>query len=57
MNERSPAFQFVMAIAMKQVGSRNGDASSGGLNGGKCGVIVYGVVGQKYFLAAAAAHI
>jgi hypothetical protein len=57
VNDRSPALQFVVSVTMKKIRSTNGDAGSTSLNECKTGVIIDGVIGQKYFLAAAPSHV
>jgi hypothetical protein len=42
---------------MKNIGRANGNTASGGFDGRKSGVIIHGIVGQKYFLATAPAHV
>jgi len=57
MNERRPSFQFVMSIAVKDIGSANGDARRCRLDSGKGRVIVHHVVGKENLLPATAAHV
>ena len=57
VEERGPALEFVMIVAVKEVRSPNGDAGRGSFDGGESGVIVDDVVGEEDFLAAAAAHV
>ena len=57
MNDGSPALQFVVSVAMKKIRRANGDTGCTGLDKRKPGVIIHGIVGQKYFLSAAASHI
>jgi len=52
-----PALQFVVPVTMKKTGSADGNTGSTRLDGGEAGVIIDGIVGQKYFLAAAAPHV
>ena len=57
MNDGRPALQFVVPVAMKKIRRANGNTGGRGFDGGKPRVIIDGIVGQKYFLAAAAAHV
>ena len=57
VNDGSPALQFVVSVAMKKIRRANRNTGGRGFDGGKTRVIVDGIVGQKYFLAAAAPHI
>jgi hypothetical protein len=57
MNDGSPALQFVVPATMKKIGGANGDNSCTGLDEREPGVIIHGMVGQKYFLASAASHV
>ena len=57
MNDGGPAFQFVVSIAMEKIRGANGNAGGGGFDSGEAGMIVDSIVGQKYFLTAAPAHI
>ena len=57
VNDGGPAFQFVVSVTMKNIGGTDGDTGGTYLDERKPGVIIDGIVGQKYFLAAAAAHV
>ena len=57
MNDGSPALQFVVSVTMKKIGGANGNAGGPYLDEREGGVIIDGIVGQKYFLAAAASHV
>ena len=57
VNDGSPALQFVVSVTMKKIRRANGDTGCTGFDEREAGVIIHGVVGQKYFLAAAAAHV
>ena len=57
VDDGGPALKLVVAVMMKEVRGANGDASAGRFDCGERGVMVYGVVGEKNFLAAAAAHV
>ena len=57
MNDGSPAFQFVVSVAMKKIRRANRNTGGSGFDSGKPSMIIDGLVGQKYFLAAAAAHV
>jgi hypothetical protein len=52
-----PALQFVVPVAVKKIRCANGNTGGRGFDGGKPRVIIDCIVGQKYFLAAAAAHV
>ena len=57
VNDGSPALQFMVPVAMKKI--RGADRNTGGARFYECKpcVIIDSVVGQKYFLAAAAPHV
>jgi hypothetical protein len=57
VNDGSPALQFVVPVAMKKIRCANGNTGGRGFDGGKPRVIIDCIVGQKYFLAAAPAHV
>src|ERR1700675_661128 len=57
VNDGSPTFQFVMPVAMKNIGRADGNTSRPRLDERKPCVIINRLIGQKYFLAAAAPHI
>src|ERR1700730_12322526 len=57
VNDGIPALQFVMSVAMKNIGRANGNTRRTRFHKRKPGVIIHGVIGQKYFLAAAAPHV
>lgn len=57
VNDGSPAFQFVVSVTMKKIRRADGNTGCGRLDECKPGVIIDGIVSQKYFLAAAAAHV
>src|SRR5215472_2784137 len=57
VNQRRPAFQFVVPVAVKEVGSADGDTGPGGFDHCKGSVIVHYVIRQENLLPAAAAHI
>ena len=57
VNDGSPAFQFVVSVAMKKIRRADGDTSCPRFYECKPGVIIDDIVGQKYFLAAAAPHV
>lgn len=57
VNERSPSFQPVMSITVKEIGSADGDAGCCGFDSCKGSLIVYDIVGEKNLLPAAAAHV
>ena len=57
VHDGCPTLKFVVVVAMEKISGADGHASGAGFDEGKTGVIVDGVVGQKNFLAAAAAHV
>jgi len=57
VNDGSPALQFVVSVTMKEIRRADGNAGCTRLDERKSGVIVHRLVGQKYFLAAAASHV
>src|SRR5260370_40403650 len=57
MHKRGPALQFVMSVAVKEIGSPDGSAGAGCFNGAKSRVIVHDVIGKKNFLPAPPPHI
>ena len=57
VNDGSPALQFVVTVTMKKIRGANGNTGCTGLDEREAGVIIDGIVGQKYFLAAAAPHV
>lgn len=57
VDDRSRAFEFVMAVMMEQVGDADRRARAGGFDDGERGVIIDDVVGEQDFLAAATAHV
>src|ERR1700688_3004737 len=57
VNNGSPALQFMVSVTMKKIGRADGNTGSTRLDGREPGVIIDGIVGQKYFLAAAASHV
>jgi hypothetical protein len=57
VNDGSPALQFVVSVTMKKIRGANGNTGGARLDERKPGVIIDGIVGQKYFLAAAAPHV
>ena len=57
VNDGGPALQFVVSAAVKKIRCANGNTGGRGFDGGKPRVIIDCIVGQKYFLAAAPAHV
>lgn len=57
VNVGSPAFQFVMVVAMEEIRSTDGSSRGGSFDGGEPGMIIDDVVRKKNFLASAAAHV
>src|SRR5207245_10622880 len=57
MHERSPTLQFVMAVAVKEIGSPDGSAGAGCFNDAKSRVIVHDIIRKKDFLPAAPPHV
>ena len=57
VNDGGPALQFVVSVTMKKIRSANRDTGGTRLDEREAGVIIDGVVGQKYLLAAAAPHV
>jgi hypothetical protein len=57
VNDGSPTLQFVVSVTMKNIGRANGNTRRTRFDERKTGVIINGVIGQKYFLAAAAPHV
>src|SRR5260370_40725209 len=53
MHHRRPAFQLVMAVAMKQVRSPNRDTSSPCLDCRKRSVIIHDLIGEQDFIVTA----
>src|SRR5262249_7432953 len=57
MDYRSPALQPVVPSSVKYVSCTDGNTRSGCFDCGKRCMIVHGVVAEKNFLSAAAAHV
>ena len=57
VNDRGPALEFVMMVAMEQVGYADGSSGASGFDCGECRVIVDDLIGEENFLAAAVAHV
>ena len=57
VNDGSPALQFVVTVTMEKIGGADGNTGGTCLDEREAGVIIDDVVGQKYFLAAAAPHV
>ena len=57
VNDGSPALQFVVSVTMKKIGRTDRNTGGARLDEREAGVIIDGIVGQKYFLAAAAPHV
>src|SRR6266481_9420338 len=53
MDHGGPAFQFVMAVAMKQVRCSNRDTSSRCLDCRKRSVIIHDIIGEQDFIVTA----
>ena len=52
VHDGGPAFQFVVAVAMKKIRCADGNAGAGRFDGRKTRMIIHHVIGQKNFLAA-----
>src|SRR6266700_1042879 len=57
VNERCPSLQLVVSVAVKEIGSADGDASRSGFDRCKGRVIVHGIVGEENLLPAPASHV
>ena len=57
VNDGSPALQLVVSVTMKKIRRADGNTGGTGLDEREAGVVIDGIVGQKYFLAAAAPHV
>lgn len=57
VNERRPSLQLVVPVAVKEIGSADGDPCRCSFNGCKGRVIVYHIIGKENLLPASAAHI
>jgi hypothetical protein len=57
VNDGTPALQFVVSGTMKNIGRAHRNTRCTRFDQRKTGVIINGIIGQKYFLATAPSHI